>query len=100
MRVTKKQFLDEHCAHGDAQFLLVAAPLAKFGQCSCMGKICPPATALPDLLQGNKYMTNHCIIGGGSWGRVLLHYWHERTALFWGIVFGSTRKPLTLFCLE
>jgi hypothetical protein len=93
----KNNYFEEHRVHGDAQCLLVAAPLAKFGQCSHIGKIYPPATALPDLPQGNKYMPNCCIIGGGSGSGVLLDYWHERTTWFFGFVFGSAGHPLTLF---
>jgi hypothetical protein len=83
--------------HCDAKFLLVAAPYEKVGRCSCIGKFCLAATALPDLLCGNKYMPNHCVIGGGSGGGVLLDYWHERTILFVGFVFGRAGKPLTFF---
>ncbi len=45
-------------------------------------------------------MPNPCIIGGGSGGGVLLDYWHERTSLFVGFVFGSTGKPLTFIFFE
>jgi hypothetical protein len=55
---------------------------------------------MPDLPRGNKYMPNPCIIGGGSGGGVLLDYWHERTSLFVGFVFGSTGKPLTFIFFE
>ncbi len=93
----KYDYFEERREYGDAQFLLVAAPYAKFGRCSRIGIFCPPATALPDLPQGNKYMPNHCVIGGGSGGGVLLDYWHERTSSFVGLVFGSVEKPLTFF---
>jgi hypothetical protein len=98
MRAMEIQFFDERLAHSDAQFLQVAAPLAKFGHCSRIGKICPPATALPNSPQGKKYMTNHCIIVGGSGGGVLTTYIIGMSAqlCFW-FVFGSVGKPVALF---
>jgi hypothetical protein len=56
-------------------FLPVTAPKAKFGQCSCKGKCCPPATALTNLPCGNNYMMHFCTIGRGSGGGGLLQYW-------------------------
>jgi hypothetical protein len=45
-------------------------------------------TASPDLLQGNKYMANHCGTEE-EWGGVLLHNWHlgaaRRHLPFWGL---------------
>jgi hypothetical protein len=59
----KLTFFYEHHGQGEVQFLLVTAPKEKFGQCSCMGKFCPPLTSSPNLPRGKNYMVYYCAIG-------------------------------------
>jgi hypothetical protein len=68
----KYVFFDKHRAHSDAQFLIVAPPLGKIWVMQMHGQILPPCNFIVDSPRGNKYMSNRCIIGGGSWGGVLI----------------------------
>jgi hypothetical protein len=61
-----------HCAFGDAQILARVHPRKKIGQCSCMDKCCPHATASLDLLRWNKDIVSLCVLVRGEGGE---SYW-------------------------
>jgi hypothetical protein len=55
-----------HCACCYAQVLGMKKPKSKIGQCSGIGKFCPPDAALPELMRGNKFEPLCCAIEGGG----------------------------------
>jgi hypothetical protein len=76
-------------------------PKAKIARCSGMGKFCPPAAALPELLRGNTYAADSCAIGGGGEGGGNRQNWQGSAPsspkivfLFSGFVFESAGSPL------
>jgi hypothetical protein len=48
-----------------------------------MGKCCSPATALPELQRGNKYITILCTIRGGLGGGILFIVGMSVQLQFW-----------------
>ena len=67
MGATEMGFLWRRDAYKYARVCSKKKTKAKFVRCSCMGKLCPHATASPKLLRRNAEAADYCAIGA-EWG--------------------------------